>query len=162
MFGAILGDIIGSPYKFDMGDKMKDFPMFVDGSGFRGSGFTDDTVMTISVAEALMKAGPDANYATIKECIIDAMHYWDEKYPDAGYGQMAQSQPVYERLQSMGCDHVWSVDGCDLSLRTFCRRKRGKVHSDLYNTSDCRRKRISFFGRRCSSKSQRECGKFLR
>ena len=28
MYGAILGDIIGSPYEFDMGDKTKDFPLF--------------------------------------------------------------------------------------------------------------------------------------
>ena len=26
MYGAILGDMIGSPYEFDMGDKTKDFP----------------------------------------------------------------------------------------------------------------------------------------
>lgn len=28
MYGAILGDIIGSPYEFDRGDKTKDFPLF--------------------------------------------------------------------------------------------------------------------------------------
>ena len=28
MYGAILGDIIGSPYEFDMGDKIKEFPLF--------------------------------------------------------------------------------------------------------------------------------------
>ena len=28
MIGAILGDIIGSPYEFDAGDKTKDFPLF--------------------------------------------------------------------------------------------------------------------------------------
>ena len=27
MIGAILGDIIGSPYEFDAGDKTKDFPL---------------------------------------------------------------------------------------------------------------------------------------
>ena len=26
MYGAILGDIVGSPYEFDAGDKTKDFP----------------------------------------------------------------------------------------------------------------------------------------
>ena len=26
MYGAILGDIIGSPYEFDRGSKTKDFP----------------------------------------------------------------------------------------------------------------------------------------
>ena len=28
MYGAILGDIIGSPYEFDRGNKSKDFPLF--------------------------------------------------------------------------------------------------------------------------------------
>lgn len=49
MYGAILGDMIGAPYEFDRGDKSKDFPLFS-----RGSQFTDDSVMTIAVAEALM------------------------------------------------------------------------------------------------------------
>lgn len=28
MIGAILGDIIGSPYEFDRGNKSKEFPLF--------------------------------------------------------------------------------------------------------------------------------------
>ena len=52
MYGAILGDIIGSPYEFDESNiKTKEFPLF--GSESR---FTDDTVMTLAVAEALMDA----------------------------------------------------------------------------------------------------------
>ncbi len=81
MFGAILGDIIGSPYEFDMGNKTKDFPLFD-----KGCGFTDDTVMTIAVADALMKTGIDADDETIKNAILDALHDWGIKYPDAGYG----------------------------------------------------------------------------
>ena len=81
MFGAILGDIIGSPYEFDMGDKTKNFPLFSPRSEF-----TDDTVMTVAVADALMKTGIDADDATIKDTIIDAMHHWGARYPDAGYG----------------------------------------------------------------------------
>ena len=41
MYGAILGDIIGSPYEFDRGNKSKDFLLFS-----RNSKFTDDSVMT--------------------------------------------------------------------------------------------------------------------
>ena len=44
MIGAILGDIIGSPYEFDRGNKSKDFPLFVERSTY-----TDDTVMTLAV-----------------------------------------------------------------------------------------------------------------
>ena len=54
MFGAILGDIIGSPYEFDRGDKTKDFPLFG-----RDSYFTDDTIMTVAVADAFLKYGEE-------------------------------------------------------------------------------------------------------
>ena len=50
MYGAILGDIVGSPYEFDCNNyKAKDFPLFS-----QQSEFTDDTVMTLAVAKALM------------------------------------------------------------------------------------------------------------
>ena len=49
MYGAILGDMIGAPYEFDRGSKTKNFPLFS-----AESRFTDDTVMTIAVAEALL------------------------------------------------------------------------------------------------------------
>ena len=56
MYGAILGDMIGAPYEFDRGNKTKDFPLFS-----RGSQFTDDSVMTIAVAEALLGVDKDAS-----------------------------------------------------------------------------------------------------
>lgn len=56
MYGAILGDMIGSPYEFDMGDKTKVFPLFS-----KRSCFTDDSVMTIAVADASLDAQPDAD-----------------------------------------------------------------------------------------------------
>ena len=34
MTGAILGDMIGAPYEFDMGNKTKDFPLFRKGTDF--------------------------------------------------------------------------------------------------------------------------------
>ena len=49
MYGAILGDIIGSPFEFDRGDKTKQFDLFT-----KGCDFTDDSVMTIAVGEALL------------------------------------------------------------------------------------------------------------
>ena len=55
MIGAILGDIIGSPYEFDRGSKSKDFPLFSEESTY-----TDDTVMTLAVAKAFLEAQPDA------------------------------------------------------------------------------------------------------
>ena len=79
MYGAILGDVIGSPYEFDMGDKTKDFPLFSENSCF-----TDDTVMTIAVAEAFMDAPEDDN--EIRQRLIRSMQKWGHRYPAAGYG----------------------------------------------------------------------------
>ena len=49
MYGAILGDMIGAPYEYDRGSKTKEFPMFTEKSHF-----TDDSVMTLALAEALL------------------------------------------------------------------------------------------------------------
>ncbi len=80
MFGAILGDIIGAPYEFDRGGKTKDFPLFSEGSEF-----TDDTVMTAAVAEALLDTlgGTDEE---IRSALTASMQRWGRAYPDAGYG----------------------------------------------------------------------------
>lgn len=81
MYGAILGDIIGSRFEFDRGDKSKKFELFGPGCEF-----TDDTVMTIAVAQALMKVGIDANITDIEEAVTESMQKWGHKYPNAGYG----------------------------------------------------------------------------
>ena len=81
MYGAILGDIIGSPFEFDMGKKTKDFELFS-----RGCVFTDDSVMTVAVAEALIAVGLDANVMEIEEAVIANMQDWGRSYPYAGYG----------------------------------------------------------------------------
>lgn len=80
MYGAILGDMIGAPYEFDRGSKTKDFPLFVEQSQF-----TDDTVMTIAVAEALMDAH-DGTMPEIKDLLVRSMKKWEHKCPTAGYG----------------------------------------------------------------------------
>lgn len=81
MYGAIIGDIAGSPFEFDRGDKTKVFELF----GAK-SGFTDDTVMTIAVGEALLEAGVDASAEVIKKLVVRHMKKWGRKYPNAGYG----------------------------------------------------------------------------
>ena len=49
MIGAIIGDITGSTLEFKR-NKKYDFPIFI-----KGSDITDDTIMTIAVAKALMQ-----------------------------------------------------------------------------------------------------------
>ena len=52
MLGAIAGDIIGSLHEFQ-GGKTKEFPLFV-----AESTFTDDSVLTVAVADCLMNGFP--------------------------------------------------------------------------------------------------------
>jgi ADP-ribosylglycohydrolase len=70
MMGAVAGDIIGSPYEANP-IKTKDFPLFQ-----RGSRFTDDTVMTLAIARAILE---DRDYAR-------HMRELGRRYPRAGYG----------------------------------------------------------------------------
>lgn len=70
LIGSICGDIIGSWYEFCSTKKL-DFELFTDQSRF-----TDDTVCSIAIADALM-TGND---------FVSKLKYWCMKYPRAGYG----------------------------------------------------------------------------
>lgn len=83
MHGAILGDIIGSSYEFDRGNKTKDFPLFS-----RNSKFTDDSVMTLAVADAFLSLLPETTDEDIRRQLIQSMQTYGQKYPYAGYGGM--------------------------------------------------------------------------
>jgi ADP-ribosylglycohydrolase len=74
MLGAIIGDIVGSVYEWH-NIKKKEFPLFRDDCFF-----TDDTVMTIAVADALLNDGGS------EDSFIDSMKKWGRRYPNAGYG----------------------------------------------------------------------------
>lgn len=70
--GAIIGDIAGSRFEWDncKSTKFELFTSYCD--------FTDDTVMTIAVAEWL----------TSKEDLSELMRKWGRLYPHRGYGGM--------------------------------------------------------------------------
>lgn len=75
MLGAIIGDIVGSIYEFNNIRTMK-FPLFTDKNFF-----TDDTVMTLAVAEILQNG-----YVNDNDKVIDTLKKWGRAYPDSGYG----------------------------------------------------------------------------
>lgn len=92
LLGAIAGDTIGAPYEFDSNNcKRTDFPLF---SAY--SEYTDDSVMTVAVANALMAvADSDAlgivnNNETeekkMEHFLIASMRSLGRKFPYAGYG----------------------------------------------------------------------------
>ena len=86
MLGAIIGDICGSVYEFN---KCKDYDAV---ELFRKDcRFTDDTVMTVAVAQALMDAGFlqrkkitwDMGF---QKLLVKSMRYYGALFPYAGYG----------------------------------------------------------------------------
>ena len=81
MYGAILGDMIGCPFEFDRGAKTKDFPLFC-----RDSEFTDDTVMTVAVAEAFLDMDFAEDDDVTRDRLVCYMQRWGKRYPHAGYG----------------------------------------------------------------------------
>ena len=74
MLGAIVGDIVGSVYEFD-NHKSKDFPLFREDSTF-----TDDTILTIATADALLHQGWD---------FASKYREYGKKYPSS-YGNRFQ------------------------------------------------------------------------
>ncbi len=78
LWGAIIGDIVGSLYEFD-NIKTKDFPFFPM-HGF----ITDDSCMTIAVAKALKQWKQDGG--DLQKYTIQSMREIGFKYPHMGYG----------------------------------------------------------------------------
>ncbi len=74
IMGAVCGDIIGSSREFNP-IKTKYFELFD-----YNSRFTDDTVMTIAIADWLITD------KTSKNLLVNKLQYWGNKYPYAGYG----------------------------------------------------------------------------
>jgi ADP-ribosylglycohydrolase len=115
MIGAIAGDIIGSVYE-TRPIKTKDFPLFQ-----RRCRFTDDSVLTIAVAEAVMTDGDYLRW--VREI--------GRRYPRAGYGaafsrwlHAAASEPYNSwgngaamRVSPVG----WAFDSLDEVLREAAR-----------------------------------------
>jgi ADP-ribosylglycohydrolase len=72
MLGAIAGGIIGSVYERN-NIATKDFPLFS-----QNCAFTDDTVMTLAIADCIMQRGDFAQY----------LRAYGRRFPDVGYGRM--------------------------------------------------------------------------
>ena len=83
MYGAILGDMIGSPYEFDQGDKTKDFELFDKRKRIR---YTDDSAMTIAIAKAIMTAGLDSDESAMKREFVAVMQDIGKRYAQGEYG----------------------------------------------------------------------------
>lgn len=113
MLGAIIGDIVGSIYEWN-NIKTKDFPFFGEKCFF-----TDDTVMTIAVADALLNGGTADNF-------IESMKKWGRLYPNSGYGSRFGSwlfSDDIEPYNSWGNGSAMRVSPCAWMMNCgFCAR----------------------------------------
>ena len=91
MLGAIIGDIVGSTREW-RNIKTEDFELVP-----KGSRFTDDTVMTLAVAEWLM-TDPEHKPETLVAC----MQRLGRRYPNAGYGGMFRKWLANDNPQPYG------------------------------------------------------------
>ena len=81
MIGAIIGDIVGSTYEFQNTNDYN-FELFPEGSSY-----TDDTICTIAIADAILRGVP------YKESLVE----WCKKYPEKrGLFGGAFSHWIYE------------------------------------------------------------------
>ena len=80
MFGAIIGDIAGSRFEFD-NCKSKEFELFTNTCDF-----TDDTVMTLAVAKALLPYEAITDMDAFKRELVRVMHEVGMPHPHCGYG----------------------------------------------------------------------------
>jgi type I restriction enzyme M protein len=80
MFGAVIGDIVGSRFVFN-NIKTKDFELFHEDCSF-----TDDTVLTVAVAQALLATNRD--HETLADMAVLSMRTLGRKFKDRGWGKM--------------------------------------------------------------------------
>lgn len=83
MLGAIIGDIVGSIYEFS-NIRTKNFEFFN-----KKCFFTDDTVMTIAISNALLNSGED--FSNLEQNTIIEMQKYGKIYPYLSYGNSFRS-----------------------------------------------------------------------
>mgnify|MGYP000394199562 FL=1 len=83
MFGAMIGDIAGSPYKIKKYNvHTKDFQFLTEYSYY-----TDATVMTVAVAAAIMSTGNKYDENELENALIHHMKRLGQAHPDVGYSR---------------------------------------------------------------------------
>ena len=122
MLGAIAGDIIGSVYENEP-VKKKNFELYQSGSRF-----TDDTVLTVAIADSLLSG---KSYAA-------SMKQWGRKFPNAGYGQsfyqwlMSRCSVAYDSFGNGSAMRVspvgWAYDTLEKTLEE-AGRSAGPTHN---------------------------------
>lgn len=114
MIGAIIGDIAGSRFEWH-NIKNKEFKLLM-----RDCHFTDDTVMSLAVCEALMSC--KSNHSDLSKQAITYMQEIGNKYPHAGYGEsfyhwLHEKSP--KPYNSWGNGSAMRVSGCGYAAKSL-------------------------------------------
>ena len=124
MIGAIVGDIAGSRFEWH-NRKTKKFTLMKGRDESRHPcHFTDDSVMTLAVADAIMKwreAGGGSYDALSAEAIM-SMQEFGHRYPRAGYGGAFRRwlrDEVPQPYNSWGNGSAMRVSACGWAGRTL-------------------------------------------
>lgn len=116
MYGAIIGDIVGSKYEFQ-NIRQKSFPLFSPGCDV-----TDDSLMTIAVARALVQS--DREGISFPKTLVAQMQAMGARYPypQGGYGGRFGwwlRQPDPQPYNSFGNGSAMRVSACGLFAVTL-------------------------------------------
>ncbi|GHU89286.1 hypothetical protein FACS1894202_07120 [Clostridia bacterium] len=114
MLGAIIGDIVGSRFEWN-NIKTKEFDFLT----YRCE-FTDDSVMSLAVAKALLDCG--GSYDELGDFAVRSMREIGQPYPNCGYGGMFREW-VYsdspKPYNSFGNGAAMRVSACGLAATTL-------------------------------------------
>ena len=126
LYGAILGDIIGSPFEFrEIRQKSKNFELFS-----KESKITDDTVMTITVADAILRTGNEKDGRILFKHVEKSMLHYGKKYPHAGYGGGFRKWLKSEKPKP------YNSFGNGSAMRVSA---AGWIYSSMFDTRECAR-----------------------
>ena len=121
MLGAIIGDVVGSVYEWN-NIKTKDFPLFR-----KDCFFTDDTVMTCAVAEAIMNGGQKVDF-------IDAMKKYGRMYPTSLSAEVTHNHPEGVKGAMATADAIFL---CRFYFGGYCREYEQPIND---NPTECKRR----------------------
>ncbi len=124
MIGAIVGDIAGSRFEFH-NRKTKEFSLLVSrGEEERCCYFTDDSVMTLAVAQAILDCHSSgvSDMTDLSTAAVGRMQEFGNRYPHAGYGGafrrwLEESRP--RPYNSWGNGAAMRVSACGWAGRTL-------------------------------------------
>ena len=119
MLGAIIGDIAGSRFEFH-NRRSKEFTLL-----HPKCYFTDDSVMSLAVCQALLRTAPD--FQNLDKEAVACMREIGQLYPNCGYGGhfgMWVFLPDPKPYHSYGNGAAMRVSGCGWAARSLEEAKR--------------------------------------